>query len=66
MTRGRRRRDEADNGGKLCVYVVYRKLSSYRMTNPQPYGKTYVAMETFLSRENRASYNLSLWELSLH
>jgi hypothetical protein len=66
MTSERRRRDKADDGSELYVHVVYRQLSSYLMTNPQPYDKGYITMEPFLTQEDCASYNLSLWELSLH
>ena len=37
MTSERRRRDKADDGSELYVHVVYRQLSSYQTTNPQPY-----------------------------
>ena len=69
-TRGRRRRrrDEADDdgGGESYAQVVYRQRSSYRTTDPQTYDEAYVAMEPFLSREDRASYILSLRDLSSH
>ena len=56
----RRRRDEADDIGKLYVHVVYRQLSSYWTTHPhQTYNEACIAMELFLSREDRASYKLS-------
>ena len=65
--RRRRRRDEAaDDGGESYAQVVYRQRSSYRTTDPQTYDEAYVAMEPFLSREDRASYILSLWDLSSH
>ena len=55
-----RRRDKADDIGELYVHVVYRQLSSYWMTDPhQTYGKACIAMELFLSREDRAFYKLS-------
>jgi hypothetical protein len=57
-THGERRRDKADNGSKLYVHVVYRKLSFYQMTDPQTYNKAFVAMEP--SREDSVSYNLFL------
>jgi len=63
-TRGRRRRDKADNVGKLYVHAVYMQLSSYRTTDPKTYHEVYVVMEP--SREDRASCNVSLWELSSH
>jgi hypothetical protein len=69
-TRGRRRRrrDEADDddGGESYAQVVYRQRSSYRTTDPQTYDEANVAMEPFLSREDRASYNSSLRDLSSH
>ena len=45
---------------------MYRQRSSYRTTDPQTYDEAYVAMEPFLSREDRASYILSLRDLSSH
>ena len=45
---------------------MYRQRSSYRTTDPQTYDEAYVAMEPFLSREDRASYISSLRDLSSH
>ena len=59
-THGTRRRDEANDIVELYVHVVYRQLSSYWMTDPhQTYDETCIAIELFLSREDRAFYKLS-------
>ncbi len=62
--RRRRAQDDDIDNGKLYAQVVYRQRSAYRTMDPETYDEAHIAMEPFLSTEDRDSYISTLRELS--
>ena len=63
MGRQRRAQDD-DDDGKVYAQVVYRQRSAYRTMDPETYDEAHIAIEPFLSTEDRRAYISSLRELS--